>query len=97
MLAAFGSLGLDIIIGNGAQDLAGVFIRPISLESPAYFDFTQWVDRFRGEFDPKGIAAPPFPYMMEAVISGLPPEFQDEFKASAAKARSKPWLGNPED
>jgi hypothetical protein len=97
LIAAFGKLGVDIIIGNGAQDLAGVFIRPIKLESPAYFDFTLWIDRFKKEFDPKGVSGPPFPYMMEAILAGLPPELQNEFKESAARAQAQPWKGNPEE
>lgn len=99
--AAFGRLGGSIITMVGSQDLAGVFARPIKVEDAGYYNFTTWVDRFKKEFDPKGVSTPPFPYMLEAVLAGFPSEVQEamlaEWKAELNKAAERPWLGNPEE
>lgn len=72
-------------------------LHPYRTIGPARHNPHIWSDRFKQEFDPKGLSAPPWPYVIDMVLDGAPvPMIGEELQEVIKKAAAGPWMGNPE-
>jgi len=72
-------------------------VQPMKLTEPAHQHFNVWIERFKKEFDPKGVAAPGQPYVVDRMLEEFQPEaITSEMKEVVRKTEAGPWLGNPE-
>lgn len=86
-----------IIIQTGNQSFFGTLVQPVRPFTPAFHNYHLWLDRFKKEFDPKGLSAPGQPFIIDRMIAELYPEaITDELKETVKKAEAGPWMGNPE-
>ncbi len=53
---------------------------PVLVQGPFFSDYQIWIDRFKKEFDPRGLSNPPAPYDPETFLEEIP-------KHIATKAR----------
>jgi len=72
-------------------------VQPMNLAEPANQHFSVWIERFKKEFDPKGLAAPGQPYIPDRMYRDKYPEaITEEVRAVVKRAEAGPWTGNPE-
>ena len=72
-------------------------VQPAGLAEPANQHFSIWIDRFKKEFDPKGLAAPGQPYIPDRTYEEhFPGAITDDMRDAVKKAEAGPWMGNPE-
>lgn len=72
-------------------------LHPMGLAEPAHQHFSVWIDRFKKEFDPKGLAAPGQPYMPDKVCDeSFPETITNDMRDAVKKVEAGPWMGNPE-
>ena len=72
-------------------------VQPMKLTEPAQQHFNVWIDRFKKEFDPKGLSAPGQPYIPDRMYQEQFPEaITDDMRQAVKKAEAGPWMGNPE-
>jgi len=70
---------------------------PVRLSAPAFHDFDVWLQRFKKEFDPKGLSAPSHPYLFDEMVEKVfPDSVTDEMRQTIAKVAAGPWAGNPD-
>ncbi|GAH66700.1 unnamed protein product, partial [marine sediment metagenome] len=71
--------------------------QPMGLSEPANQHFSVWIDRFKEEFDPKGLAAPGQPYIPDRMFQEhFPAAITDDMRQAVKKAEAGPWMGNSE-
>jgi len=71
-------------------------VQPAKLQEPANHHFSIWIDRFKNEFDPQGLAAPGQPYIPDKTYAECHPEaITADMRQAVKKAEQGPWLGNP--
>jgi len=86
-----------IIIEKGNQSFFGSLIQPLRVFAPAFHNYHLWLDRFKKEFDPKGLSAPGQPYIQDRMVDELfPDSITDEMKEAIKKTEAGPWMGNPQ-
>jgi len=86
-----------IIIEKGNQSFFGSLIQPLRVFAPAFHNYHVWLDRFKKEFDPKGLSAPGQPYIQDRMVDELfPDSITDEMKEAIKKTEAGPWMGNPQ-
>lgn len=72
-------------------------VQPQGLAEPAHQHYSVWIDRFKKEFDPKGLAAPGQPYILDRTYQEHFPEaITDDMRETVKKVEAGPWMGNPE-
>jgi len=71
-------------------------VQPMGLAEPANQHFSIWINRFKQEFDPKGLAAPGQPYIDRVYQERFPGAITDEMRDMVRKTAAGPWMGNPE-
>ena len=72
-------------------------VQPQGLAEPAHQHFSVWIDKFKKEFDPKGLAAPGQPYIPDRLYKEHFPEaITDDMREAVKKVEAGPWMGNPE-
>jgi hypothetical protein len=72
-------------------------VQPTKLTEPAQQHFSVWIDRFKQEFNPKGLAAPGQPYIPDRMYQEhFPGAITDDMRQRVKKAEAGPWMGNPE-
>ena len=83
------------VMKTGIQSFFYALVRPLRLFAPAHHDFDAWLDRFKQEFDPKGLSNPGQPYIIDRIVSEMyPGAITDELKATIAEVAAGPWRGN---
>jgi len=83
-------------IMTGCQSLFSGVTHTFAKESQSHHGFEVWNQRFKGEFDPKGVCSAVWPYAIDKIVEATPPAETEELKEVARKAEEGPWLGNPE-
>ncbi|MFC1869741.1 FAD-binding oxidoreductase [Chloroflexota bacterium] len=66
---------------------------PIRLKSPAWHNYDIWCDRFKAEFDPKGVGNPPMPFDIDELAERHPEFITDEVKKAVGKVANLPRKG----
>jgi hypothetical protein len=86
-----------VLIRTGLQSFLTSLVTPIKLISAALQNYHVWLDRFKLEFDPKGLSAPGQPYIHDRIAEEMYPDsVTDEFRSLVATVAAGPWKGNPE-
>jgi len=86
-----------IIVETGNQGFFYSLVTPVRVFSPAFQRYDMWLDRFKQEFDPKGVSAPGHPYIFDKIVSEVFPEaITDELKETVHGVEAGPWMGNPD-
>jgi len=86
-----------ITLETGAKSFFFGQVQMMKLDEPANQHFSIWIDRFKTEFDPKGLAAPGQPYVPDRMFAELQPQaVTDDIRQAVKKAAQRPWLGNPD-
>jgi len=91
------SEGQTINVRCGLQSIFDAQIHSMKIFGPAKQNFPVWIDRFKNEFDPKGLAGCNWPYVIDMVLEGMPPEvtvITEEAKETVKEMASRPWQGN---
>ena len=72
-------------------------VQPMGLAEPANQHFSVWIDRFKKEFDPQGLAAPGQPYGVDRMYNEhFSEEIKDSIRKVVEKVEDGPWGGNPQ-
>ncbi len=72
-------------------------VQPMGLAEPANQHFSVWIDRFKKEFDPQGLAAPGQPYGVDRMYNEhFSEEITDSIRKVVEKVEDGPWGGNPQ-
>jgi hypothetical protein len=84
-------------IRTGCVDLFGGVVHRFNIESRAAVgNFEAWANKFKQEFDPKGVSGAGWPFAIDKVIEAAPQVETEELQAVVRKAEEGPWMGNPE-
>ena len=83
-------------IKTGIPPLFGGVTHTLAIESQSHHHFQAWNQKFKQEFDPKGVSGATWPYAIDMIIQGAPAVETEELKEVAKKAEEGPWMGNPE-
>lgn len=90
------SEGQTINVRCGAQSIFDAHIHSMKVFGPAKQDYPVWIDRFKKEFDPKGVSGCGWPYVIDVALEALPPVITEEAKETVKEMAARPWQGNPE-
>ncbi|MDY7034701.1 MAG: FAD-binding protein [Thermodesulfobacteriota bacterium] len=77
----------DVDAKTGSYNFFGGLQYPLLYAGPTRSDFQVWIDRFKDEFDPGGLANPPAPYEMEEMLELLPPETLPRVRSRIRRAK----------
>ena len=82
---------------TGIQSFFPGMVQPVKPVSPAFQNYHVWLDRFKQEFDPRGLSAPGQPFIIDRMIHELFPEtIGDDLLEKVRDAEAGSWIGNPE-
>jgi len=84
-----------VLLNTGLFSFFWSLVTPAKLFSPAFHNFTDWVDRFKDEFDPKNLSAPGQPYIIDMMVEQkFPGAITQEIRDKIAEVSAGPWKGN---
>jgi hypothetical protein len=78
---------LDVEHETGSCNFFGAFHHCLLYKGPHRSDFQVWIDRFKHEFDPDGLANPPAPYDPEKMAESLPPGMLPKVRSVIRRAK----------
>jgi hypothetical protein len=81
---------------TGCPDSFGGVVHPFWVEAQANQHFEVWTQRFKQEFDPKGVSGAVWPYAIDKVVEGAPAAVTEETRGLLKECEEGPWMGNPE-
>lgn len=87
---------ITLITKTGNTSLFSGVTHRYEMESRGHHHFGVWNQRFKQEFDPKGLSGAVWPYAIDKIVEGAPAAETEELKEVVRKAEEGPWLGNPE-
>jgi len=86
-----------ISLGTGMKSFFFGQVQPQRLAEPSNQHYSVWIDRFKKEFDPKGLAAPGQPYIPDRMYQEHFPEaITDDMREAVKEVETSSWMGNPE-
>ncbi len=91
------SEGQTINVRCGCQSIFDAQIHSMKTFGPAKQNFPVWIDRFKKEFDPSALSGCNWPYVIDMVLEGVPPEvpvISEECKETVREMAARPWQGN---
>ena len=89
------SEGPTINMRCGCQTIFDAQLHPVRLWGPAKQSYPVWIDRFKKEFDPKGLSGCGWPYILDKLVEEEPEIITEEARATLQEMASRPWQGNP--
>jgi len=81
---------------TGCTSLFSGITHTYAIDSQTHHHFEAWNQKFKQEFDPKGLAGAVWPYAINMIVQGAPAAESEELKEVIKEAEEGPWLGNPE-
>jgi FAD binding domain-containing protein len=86
-----------VLLNTGLYSFFYSLVTPVKLFSSCFHNYTDWLDRFKAEFDPKGLSAPGHPYIIDKMLDEkFPDSVTQELKDKIAEVTAGPWKGNPD-
>jgi len=90
------SEGQTINVRCGSQTFADGNAHSMQVWGPAKQNYPIWIGRFKNEFDPKGLSGCTWPYTIDLMLQGFPPDvFTEEARETVNEMVARGWQGNP--
>jgi len=88
--------GLGLGLETGALSFFDGQVQPVGEIARTTHNYGIWLERFKKEFDPKGLAAPGHPFLVDKFVNELHPDtLTPELRKKQRAAAKAGWKGNP--